>query len=161
MLRRVLLTGKRAIYVAPYVALAEEKVQQFKAVFSSLDSQVRGEPPVRVGGFFGSKTIDALGRTQVCVCTVDKANTLLSKFVLESRVGGCLLKSCAGSPAPFACARMLSLAGPAPLHPPPAPTPCAPPPARRRMCPPSHVPLPSLWAVAPDDRCSYAQGTSV
>ncbi len=84
MLRRVLTSGKRALYVAPFVALADDKVRHFKAVFNHRPG---AEPPVRVGGFFGGKTIDALGRTQVCVCTVDKANELLSKFIVEDRVG--------------------------------------------------------------------------
>jgi hypothetical protein len=83
MLRRVLLKRKVALYVVPFVALAASKVQHFDSMYNG--GMHIGDAPVRVNGFFGSAS-PALGRTQVGVCSIEKASVIVNECCAEGRM---------------------------------------------------------------------------
>ncbi len=80
MIKRVLETGKKAILILPFVALAREKMFALQALLKDL--------PVRVHGFMGSQSPQGgLKRADVAVCTIEKANGIINRL-LENREGG-------------------------------------------------------------------------
>ena len=98
MLRRVLYTNKRAIYVAPNVSVVVEKTAQFDAVFNSNPQDRR----VTVVGFHGSTGVEMVGRTQICVCTPEKAIAIVRKFLVDGRQGKGVDSACSScSPTHF------------------------------------------------------------
>ena len=82
MLKRVLETKKKAIFILPYVAVSREKVVSLDATY--------GEAGLKVGGFMGSYSHSPPGgfsAVDVAVCTIEKANSLINRLVEEGRTG--------------------------------------------------------------------------
>ena len=80
VLKRVLETKKKAIFILPYVAVSREKVVSLDAVY--------GEAGLKVGGFMGSYSHSPPGgfaAVDVAVCTIEKANSLINRLVEEKR----------------------------------------------------------------------------
>ena len=82
MLKRVLETKRKAIFILPYVAVSREKVVSLDAIY--------GEAGLKVGGFMGSYSHSPPGgftAVDVAVCTIEKANSLVNRLVEEKRTG--------------------------------------------------------------------------
>ena len=82
MLKRVLETKKKAVFILPYVAVSREKVVSLDAVY--------GEAGLKVGGFMGSYSHSPPGgfaAVDVAVCTIEKANSMINRLVEEGRTG--------------------------------------------------------------------------
>jgi DNA polymerase theta len=88
MIRRVLSTGKKALFIVPFVSIAQEKTALFQEVFKLCRFQ--HERRVRVQGFFGLSGGDTVVNVDVAICTFEKANAIINKSLLS----GCL-RTCA------------------------------------------------------------------
>ncbi|KAM3935772.1 DNA polymerase theta [Leptodactylus fuscus] len=79
ILKRVLETRKKAIFILPFVSVAKEKTFYLQNLFQ--------EVGVRVGGYMGSSA-PAGGFTSldVAVCTIEKANGLVNRLIEENRI---------------------------------------------------------------------------
>uniref|UniRef100_A0AAX7UHT7 DNA polymerase theta n=1 Tax=Astatotilapia calliptera TaxID=8154 RepID=A0AAX7UHT7_ASTCA len=77
MLKRVLETKRKALFILPFVSVAKEKMHYLQSIFE--------EAGVRVEGYMGS-TSAAGGFTalDVAVCTIEKANSLLNRLIEEN-----------------------------------------------------------------------------
>ncbi|KAI3353239.1 hypothetical protein L3Q82_019782, partial [Scortum barcoo] len=80
MLKRVLETKRKALFILPFVSVAKEKMHYLQSVFE--------EVGVRVEGYMGS-TSAAGGFTalDVAVCTIEKANSLINRLIEEDNMG--------------------------------------------------------------------------
>ncbi|XP_070771249.1 DNA polymerase theta [Enoplosus armatus] len=80
MLKRVLETKRKALFILPFVSVAKEKMHYLQSVFE--------EAGVRVEGYMGS-TSAAGGFTalDVAVCTIEKANSLINRLIEEDNMG--------------------------------------------------------------------------
>ncbi|KAA8594854.1 DNA polymerase theta isoform X1 [Etheostoma spectabile] len=79
MLKRVLETKRKALFILPFVSVAKEKMHYLQSVFE--------EAGVRVDGYMGS-TSAAGGFTalDVAVCTIEKANSLVNRLIEEDNM---------------------------------------------------------------------------
>ncbi|XP_030584547.1 DNA polymerase theta isoform X2 [Archocentrus centrarchus] len=79
MLKRVLETKRKALFILPFVSVAKEKMHYLQSIFE--------EAGVRVEGYMGS-TSAAGGFTalDVAVCTIEKANSLINRLIEEDRM---------------------------------------------------------------------------
>ncbi|XP_056408573.1 DNA polymerase theta, partial [Hyla sarda] len=79
ILKRVLETRRKAIFILPFVSVAKEKTFYLQNLFQ--------EVGVRVGGYMGSSA-PAGGFTSldVAVCTIEKANGLVNRLIEEKRI---------------------------------------------------------------------------
>ncbi|XP_034043388.1 DNA polymerase theta isoform X2 [Thalassophryne amazonica] len=79
MLKRVLETKRKALFILPFVSVAKEKMHYLQSVFQ--------EAGVRVEGYMGS-TSAAGGFTtlDVAVCTIEKANSLINRLIQENNM---------------------------------------------------------------------------
>ncbi|XP_069800792.1 DNA polymerase theta [Dendropsophus ebraccatus] len=79
ILKRVLETRRKAIFILPFVSVAKEKTFYLQNLFQ--------EVGVRVGGYMGSSA-PAGGFTSldVAVCTIEKANGLVNRLIEEDRI---------------------------------------------------------------------------
>ncbi|XP_037530280.1 DNA polymerase theta [Nematolebias whitei] len=80
MLKRILETRRKALFILPFVSVAKEKMLYLQSVFE--------EAGVRVEGYMGS-TSAAGGFTtlDVAVCTIEKANSLINRLIEEDNMG--------------------------------------------------------------------------
>uniref|UniRef100_A0A803XYR8 DNA polymerase theta n=1 Tax=Meleagris gallopavo TaxID=9103 RepID=A0A803XYR8_MELGA len=79
ILKRVLETRKKALFILPFVSVAKEKKCYLQALFQEVD--------VRVEGYMGS--ISPAGRfssLDVAVCTIEKANGLINRLIEENQM---------------------------------------------------------------------------
>uniref|UniRef100_A0A8D3AI92 DNA polymerase theta n=1 Tax=Scophthalmus maximus TaxID=52904 RepID=A0A8D3AI92_SCOMX len=83
MLKRVLETKRKALFILPFVSVAKEKMHYLQCCLSS----VFEEAGVRVEGYMGS-TSAAGGFTalDVAVCTIEKANSLINRLIEEDNM---------------------------------------------------------------------------
>ncbi|KAI1903803.1 hypothetical protein AGOR_G00030970 [Albula goreensis] len=79
ILKRVLETRRKALFILPFVSVAKEKMHYLQSVFQ--------EAGLRVEGYMGS-TSAAGGFTMldVAVCTIEKANGLINRLIEEDRM---------------------------------------------------------------------------
>ncbi|XP_061105385.1 LOW QUALITY PROTEIN: DNA polymerase theta [Conger conger] len=79
ILKRVLETRRKAMFILPFVSVAKEKMFYLQNVFQ--------EVGIRVEGYMGS-TSAAGGFTSldVAVCTIEKANGLINRLIEENRM---------------------------------------------------------------------------
>ncbi|KAL7715991.1 Uncharacterized protein QTN25_006684 [Entamoeba marina] len=76
MVRRLVKTQRKQIFIVPYVSLVHEKQKYFMQLLQSL--------AVTVVGFYSSKHIHT--NFDVAVCTIEKANALINKMALEKTI---------------------------------------------------------------------------
>ncbi|XP_039027780.1 helicase and polymerase-containing protein TEBICHI isoform X1 [Hibiscus syriacus] len=79
MLRRVILTGKAALLVLPYVSICVEKAEHLEVLLEPLGKQVRSYYGTQGGGTLPKDT-------SVAVCTIEKANSLINRLLEEGRL---------------------------------------------------------------------------
>ncbi|XP_073433090.1 DNA polymerase theta isoform X2 [Dendrobates tinctorius] len=79
ILKRVLETRKKAIFILPFVSVAKEKTLYLQNLFQ--------EVGVRVGGYMGgSAPAGGFTSLDVAVCTIEKANGLVNRLIEENRI---------------------------------------------------------------------------
>ncbi|XP_076027231.1 DNA polymerase theta [Genypterus blacodes] len=80
MLKRVLETKRKALFILPFVSVAKEKMHYLQSVFE--------EAGVRVEGYMGSTSAaGGFAALDVAVCTIEKANSLLNRLIEEDSMG--------------------------------------------------------------------------
>ncbi|XP_026215033.1 DNA polymerase theta isoform X2 [Anabas testudineus] len=80
MLKRVLETKRKALFILPFVSVAKEKMHYLQSVFE--------EAGVRVEGYMGStKAAGGFTALDVAVCTIEKANSLINRLIEEDSMG--------------------------------------------------------------------------
>ncbi|KAL6232994.1 hypothetical protein BDW75DRAFT_8696 [Aspergillus navahoensis] len=103
MLKRIIEDPlSKAILVLPYVALVQEKLKWLRRIVEGVEkhivdadepdpSKYRGrkmQKSIRVSGFFGgSKTTASWADTDIAVCTIEKANSLINSAIEECSIG--------------------------------------------------------------------------
>uniref|UniRef100_A0A671U8P8 DNA polymerase theta n=1 Tax=Sparus aurata TaxID=8175 RepID=A0A671U8P8_SPAAU len=76
MLKRVLETKRKALFILPFVSVAKEKMHYLQSVFE--------EAGVRVEGYMGSTSAaGGFKSLDVAVCTIEKANSLINRLIEE------------------------------------------------------------------------------
>ncbi|TKY58268.1 Helicase and polymerase-containing protein TEBICHI [Spatholobus suberectus] len=79
MLRRVIITGKMALLVLPYVSICAEKAEHLERLLEPLGKHVRS--------YYGNQGGGTLPKdTSVAVCTIEKANSLINRLLEEGRL---------------------------------------------------------------------------
>ncbi|OAT13929.1 DNA polymerase theta subunit [Blastomyces gilchristii SLH14081] len=104
MLKRVIDDpSKKAILVLPYVALVQEKLKWLRRVVEGVTKNIdtpttvdeassvphwrQPQSSIRVTGFFGgSKTRATWADTDIAVCTIEKANSLVNTAIEECKI---------------------------------------------------------------------------
>ncbi|KAF7666225.1 hypothetical protein LDENG_00114630 [Lucifuga dentata] len=80
MLKRVLETKRKALFILPFVSVAKEKMHYFQSVFE--------ETGIRVEGYMGSTSASGgFAALDVAVCTIEKANSLINRLIEEDSMG--------------------------------------------------------------------------
>ncbi|XP_057700008.1 DNA polymerase theta [Corythoichthys intestinalis] len=80
MLKRVLETKRKALFILPFVSVAKEKMQYLQSVFA--------EAGVRVDGFMGNTSASGgFTAVDVAVCTIEKANSIINRLIEEDSMG--------------------------------------------------------------------------
>uniref|UniRef100_G3PUF7 DNA polymerase theta n=1 Tax=Gasterosteus aculeatus TaxID=69293 RepID=G3PUF7_GASAC len=76
MLKRVLETKRKALFILPFVSVAKEKMHYLRSVFE--------EAGVRVEGYMGgTSAAGGFAALDVAVCTIEKANSLVNRLIEE------------------------------------------------------------------------------
>ncbi|CAM8919656.1 unnamed protein product [Rhodiola kirilowii] len=79
MLRRVVLLGKMALLVLPYVSICSEKAEHLEVLMEPLGKRVRS--------YYGNQGGGTLPKdTSIAVCTIEKANSLINRLLEEGRL---------------------------------------------------------------------------
>ncbi|XP_074486262.1 DNA polymerase theta isoform X1 [Sebastes fasciatus] len=79
MLKRVLETKRKALFILPFVSVAKEKMHYLQSVFE--------EAGVRVEGYMGSTSAaGGFKALDVAVCTIEKANSLINRLIEEDNM---------------------------------------------------------------------------
>ncbi|XP_053273755.1 DNA polymerase theta [Pleuronectes platessa] len=80
MLKRILETKRKALFILPFVSVAKEKMHYLQSVFE--------EAGVRVEGYMGSTSAaGGFKALDVAVCTIERANSLINKLIEEDSMG--------------------------------------------------------------------------
>ncbi|KAL4779295.1 hypothetical protein BJX76DRAFT_93935 [Aspergillus varians] len=104
MLKRIIENpSRKAILVLPYVALVQEKLKWLRRIVQDVEKQIddvdtqldpahhrwkKLQKSIRVSGFFGgSKTTASWADTDIAVCTIEKANSLINTAIEECSIG--------------------------------------------------------------------------
>ncbi|XP_078115890.1 DNA polymerase theta isoform X1 [Sander vitreus] len=79
MLKRVLETKRKALFILPFVSVAKEKMHYLQSVFE--------EAGVCVDGYMGSTSAaGGFKALDVAVCTIEKANSLVNRLIEEDNM---------------------------------------------------------------------------
>uniref|UniRef100_W5MET7 DNA polymerase theta n=1 Tax=Lepisosteus oculatus TaxID=7918 RepID=W5MET7_LEPOC len=79
ILKRVLETRRKALFILPFVSVAKEKMYYLQNIFQ--------EAGVRVEGYMGSTSAaGGFSSLDVAVCTIEKANGLINRLIEENRM---------------------------------------------------------------------------
>ncbi|CAG8072909.1 unnamed protein product [Penicillium salamii] len=103
LLKRIIENpGRKALLVLPYVALVQEKLKWMRRIVQDVEKHVHDEDEselprwqrkrqqknIRVTGFFGgSRTTATWADTDIAVCTIEKANSLINTAIEECSIG--------------------------------------------------------------------------
>ena len=83
ILRTMLLLGRKALLVEPYVALCAEKAESLRRLWAPLNVSVMG----LYGGHSGSELFASSSSGPIlAVCTIEKANMVLNRLLDEDRL---------------------------------------------------------------------------
>lgn len=79
LLKRVVETKKKGLFILPFVALAREKMVSLQKMFHGSG--------IRVGGYMGHvRPPGGMRKLDIAVCTIEKANSLVNRMVEEGRL---------------------------------------------------------------------------
>ncbi|CAG7963200.1 unnamed protein product [Penicillium olsonii] len=103
LLKRIIENpGRKALLVLPYVALVQEKLKWMRRIVQDVEKHIpddadsdlphwrrkRLQKNVRVTGFFGgSRTTATWADTDIAVCTIEKANSLINTAIEDCSIG--------------------------------------------------------------------------
>ncbi|KAJ5353021.1 Helicase C-terminal [Penicillium brevicompactum] len=104
LLKRIIENpGRKALLVLPYVALVQEKLKWMRRIVQDVEKHVpddedetgfprrrwkRPQKNIRVTGFFGgSRTTATWADTDIAVCTIEKANSLINTAIEDCSIG--------------------------------------------------------------------------
>ncbi|KAJ6101926.1 Helicase C-terminal [Penicillium sp. IBT 16267x] len=105
LLKRIIETERKAILVLPYVALVQEKLKWMRRIVQGVEKNVpddededdssfprkrwkKLQKQIRVTGFFGgSRTTNTWADTDIAICTIEKANSLINTAIEECSIG--------------------------------------------------------------------------
>ncbi|KAJ5791854.1 uncharacterized protein N7518_008865 [Penicillium psychrosexuale] len=105
LLKRIIENpGRKALLVLPYVALVQEKLKWMRRIVQDVERNIPDDDEndskfpcrrwnklhknIRVTGFFGgSRTTASWADTDIAVCTIEKANSLINNAIEECSVG--------------------------------------------------------------------------
>ncbi|KAL4608972.1 DNA polymerase theta-like, partial [Arapaima gigas] len=79
ILKRVLETRRKAIFILPFVSVAKEKMHYLQNLFQEVGLKVEGY----MGSFSAAGGFSSL---DVAVCTIEKANGLINRLIEEDRI---------------------------------------------------------------------------
>ena len=79
MLKRILSTKKKGLFILPFVSVVVEKTNYFQAILKPLDLKIQGKYANR-GKSFEEEDVD------IFVCTIEKANSLINRWIEEKKV---------------------------------------------------------------------------
>ncbi|BFZ09845.1 hypothetical protein BsWGS_12884 [Bradybaena similaris] len=80
ILKRVLESRKKALFILPFVSVVREKVYSLQRLYQ--------DAGVRVGGFMGSHSPPGgFSRVHIAVCTIEKGNSLINRLMEEGKLG--------------------------------------------------------------------------
>ncbi|GMT19441.1 hypothetical protein PFISCL1PPCAC_10738 [Pristionchus fissidentatus] len=74
----VLLSGRRVLFVLPYISVAREKYAHLQRILRRID--------LTVAAFFGPQSAPPSGIWNAAVCTIEKANSLVNSYIQEGDV---------------------------------------------------------------------------
>ncbi len=80
MLRNILKTKRKAIFVLPFVSIVVEKVRYFTKIFK--------KTKIKVKRFYSNKNNSGgLGRNyDIAICTIEKANSIVNKSISNNKL---------------------------------------------------------------------------
>ncbi|XP_048838928.1 DNA polymerase theta [Brienomyrus brachyistius] len=79
MLKRVLESKRKALFILPFVSVAKEKMHYLQKVFQ--------EAGIRVEGYMGNTSpASGFSALDVAVCTIEKANGLINRLIEENKL---------------------------------------------------------------------------
>eukprot|EP01125_Pyxidicula_operculata_P007476 TRINITY_DN2542_c0_g1_i3.p1 TRINITY_DN2542_c0_g1~~TRINITY_DN2542_c0_g1_i3.p1 ORF type:complete len:468 (-),score=79.14 TRINITY_DN2542_c0_g1_i3:253-1656(-) len=86
LLRTVILKNKKALFVLPFVSIVTEKVQSLEEFGRKLSFQVEGY-------YGGEGVMPPPPGNQICVATIEKANSIINNLIEEGRLSelGCVV----------------------------------------------------------------------
>ncbi|KAF7530020.1 hypothetical protein PCG10_004995 [Penicillium crustosum] len=104
LLKRIIENpGRKALLVLPYVALVQEKLKWMRRIVQDVERNTpdnedddkfprrqwkKFHKNIRVTGFFGgSRTTATWADTDIAVCTIEKANSLINSAIEECNIG--------------------------------------------------------------------------
>ncbi|PYH50052.1 DEAD/DEAH box helicase [Aspergillus saccharolyticus JOP 1030-1] len=107
MIKRIIENpGRKAILVLPYVALVQEKLKWLRRIVQDVEKCIddtgdkvdstrpyhqrwrKLQKSIRVTGYFGgSRTAASWADTDIAVCTIEKANSLINSTIEECSIG--------------------------------------------------------------------------
>ncbi|KAJ5696951.1 hypothetical protein N7536_007363 [Penicillium majusculum] len=103
LLKRIIENpGRKALLVLPYVALVQEKLKWMRRIVQDVERNIPDDEDddkfprrrwklhknIRVTGFFGgSRTTATWADTDIAVCTIEKANSLINSAIEECSIG--------------------------------------------------------------------------
>ncbi|OQE39200.1 hypothetical protein PENCOP_c007G04315 [Penicillium coprophilum] len=103
LLKRIIENpGRKALLVLPYVALVQEKLKWMRRIVQDVERNLTHDEDdskfprrwkqlhknIRVTGFFGgSRTTATWADTDIAVCTIEKANSLINNAIEECSIG--------------------------------------------------------------------------
>ncbi|CAG5132586.1 unnamed protein product [Candidula unifasciata] len=80
ILKRVLESRKKALFILPFVSVVREKVYSLQRLYQ--------DAGVRVGGFMGSHSPPGgFSHIHIAVCTIEKGNSLINRLMEEGKLG--------------------------------------------------------------------------
>lgn len=86
MIKTILEHRKKSIFILPFVSVVREKMFYFQELLSPAGIRVEGY----FGGYTAAGTFDT---TQLAVCTIEKANSLINKLLEQQKIEqiGCIV----------------------------------------------------------------------
>eukprot|EP01121_Diplochlamys_sp_Union-15-3_P002477 TRINITY_DN12185_c0_g1_i1.p1 TRINITY_DN12185_c0_g1~~TRINITY_DN12185_c0_g1_i1.p1 ORF type:complete len:435 (-),score=58.81 TRINITY_DN12185_c0_g1_i1:22-1326(-) len=81
MIRTVSRFHKRALFIQPFVSVVTEKLKYLKKIFSPLNVTIVGYHGNQSGNFFDEDDVP-----DIAVCTIEKANSLVTRILEANRV---------------------------------------------------------------------------
>ncbi|CAF2131488.1 unnamed protein product [Rotaria magnacalcarata] len=74
LIKSVLETKRKALFIEPYVSIVQEKANYFRKLFSSLH--------LRIASYAGSSdSHNAFSNSHIIICTIEKANSIINRLL--------------------------------------------------------------------------------
>ena len=86
LLKRVLETKQKVLFILPFVSVAGEKTSYLEGILQGTG--------LKVGGFFGTKgPPGGMNKVDVAVCTIEKGNSIVNRMMEKGELGeiGCVV----------------------------------------------------------------------